>query len=193
MVKLTPELAVADSNYPPGLDPEGDQDFGSAPVLFQPHGCPPLAAANAKNGLLYVWNRDNLAAGPMAVFGIGDAQAPFVGQPSWSVRLQMLFDSEAASGGRNGVAAIAFSYTGCGFGELWRTPIGAGNQAPPLVVDDVVFSGGGSEGLYALDGRSGRVIWSDSTAGAPTLAPLIEARGILFAPTGAELRAYSLP
>jgi outer membrane protein assembly factor BamB len=193
MVKLTPELSVVDSNYPPGLDPEGDQDFGSAPVLFQPHGCPPLAAANAKNGLLYVWNRDNLAAGPMAVFGIGDAQAPFVGQPSWSVRLQMLFDGEAASSGRNGVAAIAFSYTGCGFGELWRTPIGAGNQAPPLVVDDVVFSGGGSEGLHALDGRSGKVIWSDSTAGSPTLAPLIEARGILFAPAGSELRAYSLP
>ena len=193
LIKLTPELDVADTNYPPGIDPEGDQDFGSAPLLFQPHGCPALAAANAKNGLLYVWNRNDLAAGPMATFGIGDAQAPFVGQPSWSVRLQLLFDGEAASGGRNGVAAIEFSYLGCGFGELWRTPIGAGNQAPPLIVDDVVFSGGGREGLYALDGRTGKVIWSDSTAGLPTLAPLIEARGILFAPVGAGLRAYSLP
>ena len=193
MVKLTPELDVVDSNYPPGIDPEGDQDFGSAPVLFQPHGCPPLAAANAKNGLLYVWNRDDLAAGPIAALGIGDGRAAFVGQPSWSVRLQMLFDGEAASAGGNGIAAIKFSYVGCVFGEFWRTPIGGGNQAPPLVVDDVVFGGGGREGLYALDARTGRVIWSDSTDGGRTIAPLIEARGLLFAPAGAELRAYSLP
>jgi outer membrane protein assembly factor BamB len=193
MVALTPDLQVVDSDYPPGINPEGDQDFGAAPSLFQPHGCPPLAAANSKDGLLYVWRRANLAAGPLQSLGIGDGQSAFVGQPSWSSRLQMLFDGEAGSDSGNGVAAIKFSYQGCRFGELWRTAIGEGNQAPPLVVNDVVFSGGGSEGLFALDARTGKVIWSAGTDGAKTLAPLIEARGTIYAPAGSELGAYSLP
>jgi outer membrane protein assembly factor BamB len=193
MVKLTPQLEVVDSNYPPGIDPQADQDFGSAPVLFQPHGCPPLAAANSKNGILYVWNRVSLADGPIAGLGVGNARAPFVGQPSWSIRLHMLFDAEASTPGGSGIAAIKFSYLGCVFGELWRTGIGDGNQAPPLVVNDVVFSGGGTEGIYALDGRTGKLVWSAATDGEPTLAPLIAARGTVFAPAGASLRAYSLP
>ena len=196
LVKLTPDLQVADSSYPSGLDRQGDQDFGSAPVLFQPHGCPPLAAANNKNGVLYVWNRTDLAAGPIASFGVGDAVAPFVAEPSWSSRLQTLFDAEArvpAAGEKdgNGVVAIKASYLGCHFDEIWRTSLGDGNQAPPLVVGDVVFAGG-SEGLYALDGRSGAVLWSEPTGGASTFGPLIEARRTLFAPVGDELRAYSL-
>jgi outer membrane protein assembly factor BamB len=193
IVKLSPALEVVDSNYPPGLDPQGDQDFGSAPTLFQPHGCPPLAAANAKNGALYVWNRTQLAAGPRTIFTIGDSRAAFVGQPSWSAPLQMLFDGEAATPSGNGVAAVKFGYIGCAAGEVWRTAIGDGNQAPPLVVNDVVFSGGGTEGVYALDARSGKVLWSAPTDGALTIAPLIEARGVLFAPAGGSLRAYALP
>src|SRR5207253_10145570 len=126
-------------------------------------------------------------------FTIGDSRAAFVGQPSWSAPLQRLFDAEAATPSGNGVAAVKFSYVGCGAGEVWRTPIGDGNQAPPLVVNDVVFSGGGTEGFYALDARSGKILWSAATDGALTLAPLIEARGVLFAPAGGSLRAYALP
>jgi outer membrane protein assembly factor BamB len=92
----------------------------------------------------------------------------------------------------NGVVAIKASYAGCHFDEIWRTKLGDGNQAPPLVVGDVVFAGGGSEGLYALDGRSGGVLWSAPTDGASTFGPLIEARRTLFAPVGDSIRAYSL-
>ena len=197
VVKLTPDLGVVDANYPPGVEAQGDQDFGSAPVLFQPHDCPPLAAANNKNGAVYIWNRNDLAAGPIASFGVGDAQAPFVGQPSWSSRLQTLFATEArvpAAGARqgDGVVAIKSTYLGCHFEEIWRTSIGEGNQAPPLLVGDVVFAGGGREGIYALDGRTGRILWSAPTDGARTFSPLIEARRTLFAPVGSGIRAYSL-
>jgi putative pyrroloquinoline-quinone binding quinoprotein len=197
LVKLTPDLRVVDANYPPGIEAQGDQDFGSAPVLFQPHDCPPLAAANNKNGLLYIWNRGDLAAGPIATFGVGDAEAPFVGQPSWSSRLQTLFATEARvpkAGPKDGdgIVAVKASYLGCHFEEIWQTRIGAGNQAPPLLVGDVVFAGGGSEGLYALDGRTGRVLWTGSTDGARTFSPLIAARRTIFAPVGGEIRAYSL-
>jgi outer membrane protein assembly factor BamB len=197
LVKLTPDLRVAQSNYPPGIDPQGDQDFGSAPLLFQPHGCPPLAAANNKDGLLYVWDRTNIAAGPRTSFIVSDGEAAFVGQPSWSSRLQMLFDAEARvpkTGDKvgDGIAALKTTYTGCRFVEVWRRPIGAGNQAPPLVVGDVVFAGGGTEGLYALDGRTGAVLWSTPTDGETTYSPLIEAHRTLFAPVGDGIRAYWL-
>src|SRR5919206_2745944 len=149
LVKLTPDLGVVESSYPPGINRQGDQDFGSAPLLFQPHGCPPLAAANNKDGLLYVWDRANIAAGPRTSFIVSDGEAAFVGQPSWSSRLQTLFDTEARvpkTGTKvgNGIVAIKATYTGCRFLEVWRTAIGRGNQAPPLVVGNVVFAGGGS-------------------------------------------------
>ena len=197
LVKLTPDLQVAQSNYPPGIDPQGDQDFGSAPLLFQPHGCPPLAAANNKDGLLYVWDRTNIAAGPRTSFIVSDGVAAFVGQPSWSSRLQTLFDAEARvpkTGDKvgDGIVALKATYTGCRFLELWRTAIGSRNQAPPLVVGDVVFAGGGTEGLYALDGRTGAVLWSAPTDGETTYSPLIEARRTLYAPVGDGVRAYSL-
>jgi len=197
LVKLTPDLQVAQSNYPPGIDPQGDQDFGSAPLLFQPHGCPPLAAANNKDGLLYVWDRTNIAAGPRTSFIVSDGVAAFVGQPSWSSRLQALFDAEARvpkTGDKvgDGIVALKATYTGCRFLELWRTAIGSRNQAPPLVVGDVVFAGGGTEGLYALDGRTGAVLWSAPTDGETTYSPLIEARRTLYAPAGDGVRAYSL-
>ena len=197
LVKLTPDLGVVESNYPPGINRQGDQDFGTAPLLFQPHGCPPLAAANNKNGLLYIWDRTKIAAGPRTSFIVSDGEAAFVGQPSWSSRLQTLFDTEARvpkSGTKvgDGVAAIKATYTGCRFRELWRTAIGGRNQAPPLLVGDVVFAGGGTEGLYALDGRTGAVLWSTPTDGARTYSPLIEARRTLFAPVGDGIRAYSL-
>ena len=197
LVKLTPDLQVADSSLPPGVDPLGDQDFGSAPLLFQPHGCPPLAAANDKSGVLFVWDREHLAQGPIASFGVGDAESAFVAEPSWSSRLQTLFDAQArtpANGVKagDGIVAIKASYAGCRLSEIWRTSIGAGNQAPPLLVGDVVFAGGGSEGLYALDGRTGAVLWTASTGGSPTFSPLIEARRTLVAPAGSTIRAYVL-
>ena len=92
----------------------------------------------------------------------------------------------------NGVVAIKAGYLGCHFEEIWRTAIGDGNQAPPLVVGNVVFAGGGTEGLYALDGRTGAVLWTQPTDGASTYSPLIEARRTLFAPVGDGIRAYSL-
>jgi outer membrane protein assembly factor BamB len=197
LVKLTPDLQVVESNYPPGIDPQGDQDFGSAPLLFQPHGCPPLAAANNKDGLLYIWDRTNIPPGPRTSFIVSDGEAAFVGQPSWSSRLQTLFDAEARVPTTDpktgdGVVAIKARYAECRFFELWRTAIGQGNQAPPIVVAGVVFAGGGSDGLYALEGRTGAVLWSQPTDEEPTYSPLIEAHRTLFAPVGDGIRAYSL-
>ena len=74
MVKLSLDLRVLGWHRPPTIPNTGDSDFGSAPLLFQPPGCPPLAAANNKNGCMYVWHRDQLGKGtalPSLLLGEG--------------------------------------------------------------------------------------------------------------------------
>ena len=81
LVELDPDLNVIAANRPEGIPYVEDNDFGAAPLLFQPPGCPPLAAANAKNGVTYIWNRQNIAAGPIwsARVGPDELDASFVG------------------------------------------------------------------------------------------------------------------
>ena len=66
VVKLTPDLRVTAAGSPRGVPETGDLDFGSAPLLFRPAGCPPLAAANSKIGAVFIWNRNAMRAGPIA-------------------------------------------------------------------------------------------------------------------------------
>lgn len=199
MVKLTPDLTVVDSNNP-GVPTTGDEDFGASPVLFQPKGCPPLAAANNKAGVLYVWARNNLSAGPIFKLGLSDGDPPFVAEPSWNAQLSMLYDHNvifrdtADTKIGDGVAAISVD-KGCSFHGRWKTRTGEGSQTPPLLVNDVVFANGGSEtgGISALDAVTGRVLWSVDTGKNATMSPMIEARGTLYAVDGTSLRAYTIP
>jgi outer membrane protein assembly factor BamB len=201
MVELTPSLQPVAANRPQeveGNPPGGDIDFGAAPSLFDPPECPPLAAANNKLGILYAWNRDALTQGPLLSIPLGDALAPFVGQPSYSPQLNMLFDAEAVvrQGGKkvgDGIAAL-FIDSGCRFGVRWMTSVGSGSQPPPVVVGDVVVAAGGDPGGYAaLNARTGAVVWRYSTDGAPTMAPVIAvADGIFAADAQGVVRRFVL-
>ena len=71
VVKLRPDLRVSAAGRPTGYPSTGDLDFGSAPLLFRPPGCPPLAAANSKIGAVFVWNRNAMPAGPIANIPVG--------------------------------------------------------------------------------------------------------------------------
>jgi hypothetical protein len=95
VVRLTPDLQPVSSDRPKDVPRIDDYDFGAAPTLFRPPGCPPLAAANNKDDVLYVWDRTDLAKGPLYETAIGNVSQPFAGSPSWSPRLNMLFDAGA--------------------------------------------------------------------------------------------------
>jgi outer membrane protein assembly factor BamB len=198
MVKLTPGLRVLGS-YRPKVLPDGlDLDFGSAPLLFQPKGCPPFAAANNKNGWMYVWNRNRLSHGPKAgLGGLGDGLEAFVGQPSYAPALRMIYEAhvfvtrEGKKVG-DGIQAISIDRT-CRLHRRWLTSVGHGEIPPPLVLGDVVFAAGGEAGGYtALDARTGKVLWRFAkTSG--TIAPVIAAGTRIFAGDGAgKLRAFGL-
>jgi outer membrane protein assembly factor BamB len=184
IVRLTADLSSVIDADNPGIAGTGDYDFGAAPVLFQPEGCPPLAAADNKNGTLYVWNRTSLAAGPVAEIPISDGRAAFVGTPAWSAATQTIYEAQAAlfgAAGALGNGVRAFRVTaGCRFTEMWAAALGDGNQATPLVVGDVVFATGGKPGgFYALDTRNGARLWSAPTVGR-TVAATITVGGSIF-------------
>ena len=196
MVKLTPDLRVVGSYRPKGLPDELDLDFGSTPLLFQPKGCKPYAAGNDKNGWMYVWNRKRLKYGPRQSFGLGDGLAAFVGQPSYSPPLRMIFASHVFD--RRGGKKIGDGIQGftinrhCGIARRWLSSVGEGQMPPPLVLGEVVFAAGGETGGYTvLDGRTGKALWRFPTAAA-TLAPSIAAGTRIFAGDfGGTLRAFS--
>jgi outer membrane protein assembly factor BamB len=185
VVALTPDLSTVVAAQSPGIASTGDYDFGAAPVLFQPSGCPPLAAANNKNGTLYIWDRTQLANGPLASIPVGDGVSAFVGTPAWSDDSQTLYEAQAVlfgAQGRLGNGVRAFhAASGCRFVQTWAKPVGDGSQATPLVVGgDVVFATGGTPGgFYALSTKNGAVLWQYPTAGR-TVAVMITVGGTLF-------------
>jgi hypothetical protein len=187
IVALTPDLStVLASNKPANVLTQGDEDFGAAPLVFQPRGCPPLLAAKNKLGHLYIWRRDRIGAGPIVDFPLSDAVAAFVGAPSYDVSSGTMFVSQVTVHGRGtgyGIAAFAAG-PGCAFRQIWRSTIGRGDQPPPLVVGNVVFSARGSVGGFgALSAVNGHQLWAFPTK-LPTISPLIEVGGRLY---GADL------
>jgi outer membrane protein assembly factor BamB len=184
VVKLTPDLRVVAASRPQGYPSVGDLDFGSSPLLFHPSGCPPLAAANSKMGITFVWNRSALKTGPTAVINIGGDIA-FVGQPSYSPALRMIFIT-----GQNkpwippvvgyGVTALSIDGPCKAFATSWRVHVGEGPGPPPLVLGDVVIAAAGNGGGYAaIDARTGKVLWRLQTRAA-TYAPVIASKGRIY-------------
>jgi outer membrane protein assembly factor BamB len=184
VVKLRPDLRVSSAGRPAGYPNTGDLDFGSAPLLFRPAGCPPLAAANSKIGAVFVWNRNAMSAGPVASIPVGGGYA-FVGQPSYSPALRMIYVA-----GENlpwvtprvgdGVAAFSVDRR-CRFHLQWRTKVGSGPAPPPIVLGDVVIAAGGFGGGYAaIAARTGKALWRFPTSAA-ALAPVIAVKGRIYA------------
>ena len=205
VVELDRDLREVAWNRPGGIPTVEDNDFGATPLLFQPPGCPPLAAANAKNGYVYVWRRDDLFGGPIwsAHVGPDDFVDAFIAQPSYSPALNMLFISDARDyddhgnvRGRDAVVAFAVA-PNCSLPvrPTWTAPgIGRGPKTPPLIVDDLVFVPGGFDrSVVALDARTGRTLWTADLSGA-VLAPIAFGDGsVLVADTSGMLHAFGLP
>src|SRR5207302_687620 len=132
--------------------------------------CPALAAANNKDGSLYIWNRDRLSAGPLLRIPLGDGIAAFIGSPSWSAAKQMMYAAQSVireNGRRLGNGVTAWHVEpGCGFRPIWSAALGDGNQATPLVVGNVLFATGGKTGgFFGLNAANGSLLWSYPTTG----------------------------
>ena len=185
VVELSLDLQVLASNRPEDIPTALDDDFGAAPVLFDVRGCGAYAAANNKDGNLYVWNREDVGSGPVFKLAIGTASAdPFVGEPSWSAGRETLYDAttnvviDGKSQG-DGVTALRFN-ANCELRSPWQTAVGHGAQPPPILLGDVLFAAGGSGGWSLISAATGDVLWHEDTPSL-TVAPPIAADGRIFA------------
>jgi outer membrane protein assembly factor BamB len=197
IVALSPDLtSVLDSSNLPIIPPIGDSDFGAAALLFQPAACPPLAAANNKDGTLYILDREHLSQGSLVFIPLGDGVAPFVGEPAWSASKQMIYSAQSVlysdDGKRLGNGVRAFHVDpGCGFRPIWSKALGDGNQAKPLVVGNVLFATGGKPGgFYALAAANGVSLWSYATTGSTVAAMITVAGTVLGADTEGTVYAF---
>jgi outer membrane protein assembly factor BamB len=198
VVELDPDLNVVASDRPDSLPGAvEDADFGSTPLLFQPPGCPPMAAAYAKNGQLYVWRRDGLSGGPIWSFYAGPSglEDAFVGEPSYSQELDMLVVSDARAYDEEGGITHLDAVSGFAIGPgcslpsapTWITPdVGRGPKAPALIVGKLAFVVGGLvPGIFAVDPSTGTADWSQELGG-PFWRPLRSAATRSTSATRAE-------
>jgi outer membrane protein assembly factor BamB len=199
MVALSGALQVLGSygpseptNFPCSGSP-CDLDFGATPVVYQPSGCPTMAAAGNKNGNLYVFQAGDLAASgaPAQVLTLNTpndslGSGGVGGNPAYWSAGRMLFVGDAGSG-VTGVSAglVGLSVASdCTLSVAWSLSLGGGGlpNSTPTVANGVVFIGVGSGGAVdAVDAATGSVLWSSGSFGSgSTFAAPIVADGRLF-------------
>ena len=93
LVELSPSLEVRASSHPADVVRHDDLDFVGSPVLADVPGCGELAAAVNKNGTLYGWRADAVAAGPSWFVRLqaADPAKPLLTQPAWSSALRAYY------------------------------------------------------------------------------------------------------
>src|SRR4051812_18503400 len=159
-----PGLAVVAAHHPSLVGK--DVDFGSTPTLYQAPGCPPQLAIENKSGVLFVYDRDAIDAGPVARLQLADVEGDeFVGMPAWSAATGDLYvsnSSDSSSGPyRHGMVALHVG-ADCQPALAWQTTAGPRESvvSTPSVANGVVYYGDGTGGhLRAFDAVTGEQLW----------------------------------
>jgi outer membrane protein assembly factor BamB len=166
VVKLTPSLAVAQSDSPTTFQAQ-DRDFGATAMLFQPIGCPPMLAAYQKTGYLYIYNRAAISSGPMQTLILSQPSGDTIGLPAYDHnQLYIVAPQDSPTNfNKHGLLALAISGA-CSVSLAWQQPVGStasfNNPAiSPIVANGVVYYADGiASQVYAMDAKSGQIQWS---------------------------------
>jgi outer membrane protein assembly factor BamB len=195
VVRLTGNLVVQASNFVAQI--KGDDDFASAPMLYQAPRCPPQLAVMQKHGWLYVYNRNAIGSGPMQTLHM-DATHEFIGGPAWDPVSHLVYVTHAHDSFThrfvNGIQALRVGRH-CQLSLAWqrRSPH-TGVASAPTVAGGVVYYGNGvGQRLLAYNARTGRPVWnSGTTLGGPMFAAPTVANGSLYAAAwDGRLHAFS--
>jgi outer membrane protein assembly factor BamB len=200
MLSLSTNLALNGSFEPPHPSPcvgdpgACDMDFGATPILYQPPGCPVLAAAVNKDGHIHLLTADNLStrnsetlahAAPLQSLALNNAYdgpgaGGITGVPAYWPSGNMLYVTDGGPGitdssGKHinaGVVGLTIAPApSCNLQVAWSVNgtnvLTADDQPPssPTVANGVVFVGSGLNGsIHAYDGMSGSELWNSGTA-----------------------------
>jgi hypothetical protein len=202
IVELDKNLKEVAKNGPV-LNPSGDLDFGSTPLLFKPEGCPRMLTAMNKSGLLVVYNRNNIPAGPTQVLQVtaGGGSSKFFGMPAYDPVTRTVFVSNpkdsAAGTYLHGLLALQVT-SSCQLSLLWQQTIGENGTVspsiPPTVANGVVWISEGTAGqIAAFDAATGAALWNSGTlVKAPSLATPLVVNGQMFVAGANTMFAFGL-
>ncbi len=191
VVRLDTNLNVQASNGPKISD--GDFDFGSTPVLYQPPGCPAQLAALNKNGQLFVYNRNAIGDGPMQVLQISSAKVSgfdsgFIGAVAYDPVFNQIYVAnnldDDAGFFYHGLIALA-PQPDCSLALQWQQTVGgnSGPAIPPVAANGVVYhSSGMAAVVYAFSAATGQYLWDSSSSpiGSAILASPMVVNGQLY-------------
>ncbi len=170
IVRLDLDSLAVEDNWKVDLgdDTMWDADWGSSPTLFVDSSGRQLVGAGHKDGHYYALERSNLSAGP--VWGAEVARQGEVPQDGDGTLSTAAFDGTRLYVGGGTPPDLDDPYvhgTVVGIDPasgkiLWRQGFPGPVIAPVSTVNGVVFAAGGNL-IQALDGASGRVLWSYRT------------------------------
>lgn len=189
LVELSPALQVRSANHPRSVAPQGDLDFGGAPMLVSARGCGELVVAPSKNGRLYAWRSAALRRGTAWTFDLRRLKPRYalVTELAYSPPLRSIF---VATGTR--LVRLTFNRD-CTPRREWtvRLPRWAYNGSPTVAGGLVWLGVTKTKRLLAVDARTGRVDATIAVTGAALAAPAA-AGGRLYAGTlGGWLYGFS--
>jgi len=169
LVELTPALRVRSANHPPSVAPQGDIDFGGAPMLVSARGCGELVVAPSKNGRLYAWRSAALRRGTAWTFDLRRLKPTYalVTELAYAPPLRSIFVA-------TGTRLVRLSLTrNCKPRLQWtvRIPRWAYNGSPTVAGGLVWFGLTKTKRLLAVDARTGRVRATVALNGAALAAP----------------------
>jgi hypothetical protein len=160
IVRLNENMTVNSASVNPvGATWPQDLDFGDTPLLFAPaaaSGCstPMLLAAESKNGVLYLYNADNLSAGPTQTIQLGTLSVNGVnlGTAAYDPTRNLVYINNGSDSSSNASSSstikhglVAFTLTStCRLALAWQVIVGPddtqdGPPSPPTVANGVVY------------------------------------------------------
>ena len=151
--------AIADSSP---VNTSGDGDFGGTAVIYDDAGSQ-CVAAYRKDGILFLFNRNNVQAGPTQSFQT--AAFPVISNPAHSATTHMLYFNNPNNRGPMAQGLFAFQTSaGCTLNTtpVWSAAINAG-LAPITVAGGVVYDTTGSK-INAFDATTGAALWNSGSS-----------------------------
>lgn len=210
MVELNPTLStIVANNYPtniPSIVGDNDFDFGATPLLFQPPGCPAMAAAVNKSGIFELYDRATISSGPVQyiAMSIPTDRAEFVGVPSYDPVTNYVYVGLPTQQGIYNPGMAAFSIqSNCTLNPTpaWAANFGpAGSQtstsrrSPISIVNGVAFiSNFTGDTEYAFDAATGAQVWTTPLTSWGTVGTIV-ANGIVYVgQDSGGITAWALP
>ena len=211
MIELNPTLgSVLASNYPtnlPSIYGDNDFDFGATPLLFQPPGCPAMAAAINKSGAFELYDRATISSGPVQYIymSVATDRGEFVGMPAYDPVTNYVYVGLPTQQGISynaGMAAFSIQ-SNC---TLNPTPAWAANfgpvgsvsstarRSPISIVNGVVYiSNFTGDTEYAFNAATGAQLWTTPLSSWGTVGTIV-ANGIVYVgQDGGAITAWALP